>query len=60
MSKIQIIIDRKEPSNEEISKRKNFDEIMRKINLSRSLLRSPWFYGAIGFSGILSFILLAI
>lgn len=58
MSKIKITINRVEPSTQEILKRRNFDEIIRKFNFSRSILRSPWFYGAIGFSGILGFVLI--
>jgi hypothetical protein len=58
MSKIKIIIDRIEPAQQEILKRKNFDEVIRKYNFSKSILRSPWFYGAIGFSGILGFVFL--
>lgn len=58
MSKIKITINRVEPSTQEILKRRNFDEVIRKFNFSRSILRSPWFYGAIGFSGILGFVLI--
>lgn len=57
MKKIKIIVDRIEPSKEEIIKRRNFNEIIQKINFSKSLLRSPYFYGAIGFSGLLGFII---
>lgn len=60
MSKIKITINRVEPSTQEILKRRNFDEVIRKFNFSRSILRSPWFYGAIGFSGILGFVLILI
>jgi len=57
MKKIKIIVDRNELSKEEIAKRRNFNEIIQKINFSKSLLKSPWFYGAIGFSALLGFII---
>lgn len=58
MNKIKVVVNRIEPSKEEILKRRNFDEIIRKINFSKSILMSPWFYGAIGLSGFLGFVLL--
>jgi hypothetical protein len=59
MNKIKISVNRVEPSTKEVLQRQNFDEVIRKYNFSKSMLRSPWFYGAIGFSGILGFILLS-
>jgi hypothetical protein len=59
MNNIKITVNRKEPSQQEILKRRDFNQILRKFNFSRSVLISPWFYGAIGFSGVLTFIFLS-
>jgi hypothetical protein len=56
MSKIKITINRIDPSSQEILKKRNFDEVIHKFNFSKSILISPWFYGAIGFSVILGFV----
>ncbi|MFM7682553.1 MAG: hypothetical protein ACKO7P_07380 [Bacteroidota bacterium] len=58
MKKNKILVDRIELTKEEIAKRQNFNEIIQKINFSKSMLKSPWFYGAIGFSALLGFIIL--
>lgn len=58
MRKIKVIVNRIEPSTEEILKKRNFEEIIQKVNYSKYLLKSPWFYGAIGFSSILGFALI--
>jgi hypothetical protein len=60
MKKIKILVDRIEPSKEDILKRRNFDEVIQRVNRSKSLLRSPWFYGAIGFSSMLGLIFYSI
>lgn len=55
---IKLLIDRKSPSKSTIQKRQNFEEILNKLP-KKSPFVSPWFYGAIGFSSVLFFIILS-
>jgi hypothetical protein len=57
MKKIKVNVNRIELSKEVILKNRNFDEIIQKVNFSSVMLRNPWFYGVIGISGFLGFIL---
>ena len=57
MKKIKVNVNRIELSKEVILKNRNFDELIQKVNFSSVILRSPWFYGVIGISGFLGFIL---
>ena len=57
MKKIKVNVNRIELSKEVILKNRNFDELIQKVNFSSVILRSPWFYGVIGISGLLGFIL---
>ena len=53
----KLLVNRKEPSRNEIANRQDFETVLVNIRKVKSL-NSPWFYGAIGFSTVLLLILL--
>lgn len=48
----KLLINRKEPSRNEISNRQDFETVLLNVRKVKSL-NSPWFYGAIAFSSLL-------
>jgi hypothetical protein len=58
MQKIKIIVDGFEPSKNEINSKQNFSKVLKKYQNSRPIIfKNPWFYGIIGLSSLLFFIL---
>jgi len=53
---IKFLIDRKIPSRLTIKNRQDFETILRKVPKHKSL-NNPWFYGAIGFSSLILFLI---
>lgn len=48
----KLLVNRKEPSRNEIVNRQDFETVLVNIRKVKSL-NSPWFYGAIAFSSLL-------
>jgi len=55
----KILLNRKEPSSSEIKRRQDFDLILKKYNKYKDYWRSPWFYGTVGLSSLISLFLIS-
>jgi hypothetical protein len=52
----KILFNHEDPSSKEIQSRRDFDLVLKKVSAQREYWRNPWFYGAIGFASVLSFL----
>jgi len=55
----KILLNRKEPSSSEIKRRQDFDLILSKYKEYKDYWRSPWFYGTVGLSSLISLFLIS-
>ncbi|MBM3418499.1 MAG: hypothetical protein FJY17_06225 [Bacteroidetes bacterium] len=54
---IKILVDRKEPDSHSIKNRQDFQKVLKMYEKQIRLFYNPWFYGAVGFSSLLLFLL---
>ncbi|MEJ6686609.1 MAG: hypothetical protein QNK70_04960 [Crocinitomicaceae bacterium] len=53
----KILFNYQDPSSEDVQSKRDFDLVLKKVKAQQDYWKSPWFYGAIGFASISSFLI---